>query len=77
MGSAHAKYLMDGRVKRVQLTAAADPRIARLKVPAGVKPFAKVEDLLGSGLVDAGVAAHTNFRQVFTEIFQMRIARRQ
>jgi len=111
MGSIHAKYFAEGRVARAELTAVADTRIGQLTVPAGAQPFAKVADLLGSGLVDAvliatphyfhvdaGIAAlkaglhvlvekplavhkadcerllaaHTNPRQVFAEMFQLR-----
>ncbi len=53
MGQFHMRYFGEGKIRRAQLTAVADVDPARLAAVQGLATFARSEDLIRSGLVDA------------------------
>lgn len=61
MGSIHARYLLDERIKRAKLTAVCDSDSARFDLFPGVKNFVGSKDLIQSGLVDAVLIATPHY----------------
>jgi predicted dehydrogenase len=66
MGASHAKYIVEGKVPGVELTAICDPRPERQKfateeVDKNIKPFADVDEMLGAGAVDGVLIATPHF----------------
>jgi predicted dehydrogenase len=64
IGSHHATYLLDGKVKRVELKAVSDAfvdKLARYK-QGGLKVFADGEELIRSGEVDAVIIATPHYQ---------------
>ena len=62
MGSSHAYHLLNGDIKRAELTAVCDIDSKKLAPYKGkAKFFAKSEDLLRSGLVDAVIIATPHY----------------
>ncbi len=61
IGTAHAKYLRDGRVRRAELAAVSDCEPSRLKPYADLPTFDKSEDLIRSGQVDAVLIATPHY----------------
>jgi len=61
MGQAHARYLLEGRVRRCELTAVADVEPERLKRFGQLKTFTRSEDLIRSGAVDAVLIATPHY----------------
>jgi predicted dehydrogenase len=57
MGSQHARSLLDGKIKRAELTALCDLNPNRLRPFLGVKHFSDSNKLLRSGAVDAVLIA--------------------
>jgi predicted dehydrogenase len=64
IGSHHASYLLDGKVKRVQLTAVSDAFTDKLSQykQRGLKVFADGEELIRSGEVDAVIIATPHYQ---------------
>jgi predicted dehydrogenase len=64
IGSHHASYLLDGKVKRVQLTAVSDAFAEKLGhyKQRGLKVFADGEELIRSGDVDAVIIATPHYQ---------------
>jgi predicted dehydrogenase len=62
MGAAHAQNILDGRIRRVTLTAVCDSHADRLAKYSGqTKVFAHSDELIRSGLVDAVLIATPHF----------------
>ena len=61
MGSYHAKYLLDGTIKRAELTAVADIDPTRLEPYPSLARFDSAETLIRSGLVDAVIIATPHY----------------
>jgi len=64
MGSVHARSILDGKVDRLVLAGLADGDPARLRAFPGVPQFATIEDMVGSGLVDAVIVSTPHFAHV-------------
>jgi len=65
MGQYHARYLGEGRVRRVALAAVADTNLAQLvKLPPGVRGFPDAAALIRSGAVDAVLIATPHYAHV-------------
>jgi predicted dehydrogenase len=64
IGSHHATYLLDGKVKRVELKAVSDAFVDKLAnyKQRGLKVFANGEELLRSGEVDAVIIATPHYQ---------------
>ena len=64
IGSHHAGYLLDGKVKRCTLTAVSDAFVDKLVhyQKRGLKVFASGEDLIRSGEVDAVIVATPHYQ---------------
>ena len=66
MGSGHARYLLEGKVPDIKLTAIADIAEARLEwarenLPPDIARFATGEALMESGLCDAVLIATPHY----------------
>ncbi len=64
IGKFHTSYLLEGKISRCQLTAVSDayePSLEPFKGRPGVKTFAKSEDLIRSGEIDALVVATPHY----------------
>lgn len=61
MGSAHAQWIQEGKVPRLELAALCDVNPDKLKPFPGVKPFLKSEEMIRSGLVDAVLIATPHY----------------
>ena len=61
IGRVHARYLLEGKVRRCQLTAVADVQPERLAPFADLKTFTHSEDLVRSGAVDAVLIATPHY----------------
>jgi predicted dehydrogenase len=61
MGSAHARWILEGKVPRAELTAICDPNGERLQTRPEVRHFTTSDELFASGLVDAVVIATPHF----------------
>jgi predicted dehydrogenase len=61
MGSHHARYLLNGEIKRAELTAVCDIDESKLKPFAAVKTFTDSAELIRSGLVDAVAIATPHY----------------
>lgn len=62
MGSNHVRCLLDGRIKQAELAAVCDIDPARLELFPGIsKSFARSQDLIRSGLVDAVLIATPHY----------------
>lgn len=61
MGSHHARYLLEGKVRRGRLTAVCDVDPARLKNFKDLKGFATADALIGSGEIDAVMVATPHY----------------
>ncbi|HWA28151.1 MAG TPA: Gfo/Idh/MocA family oxidoreductase [Lacunisphaera sp.] len=73
MGQYHARYLGEGRVKRVTLAAVADIDAKKLvTVAAGVRTFPDARSLLRSGAVDAVLIATPHYAHVEVGIAALR-----
>jgi predicted dehydrogenase len=64
IGSHHATYLLDGKVKRVELKAVSDAFVDKLAhyKQKGLTVFADGEDLIRSGEVDAVIIATPHYQ---------------
>lgn len=61
IGSFHAQYLLEGKVRRAQLVAVSDKVESRLKAYAQLATFAESSDLIRSNLVDAVIIATPHY----------------
>jgi len=61
MGRIHAEYLLEGKIRRAELTAVADPIPERLEAFRGIRTFLRSEDLVRSGAVDAVLIATPHY----------------
>lgn len=61
IGRFHADYLLAGKVPRAELTAVSDAIPTNLERYPQLKSFARSEDLIGSGLVDAVLIATPHY----------------
>lgn len=61
MGQSHARYLLEGKIRRCALTAVADAVPERLTAFPNLKTFARSEDLIRSGAVDAVLIATPHY----------------
>ena len=61
MGKFHADYLLKGKIPRVELTAVSDAFAANLEPYKQLKTFARSEDLIRSGAVDAVIIATPHY----------------
>ncbi len=61
IGSFHAKYLLENKIQRAELTAVSDSEPARLQPYGGLKTFADGGELIRSGLVDAVLIATPHY----------------
>jgi predicted dehydrogenase len=64
IGSHHASYLLDGKIKRVELKAVSDAFVDKLShyKQKGLKVFADGEELIRSGEVDAVIIATPHYQ---------------
>jgi predicted dehydrogenase len=64
IGSHHASYLLDGKIKRCELTAVSDAFIDKLSnyKQRGLRVFADGEELIRSGQVDAVIVATPHYQ---------------
>jgi len=62
MGRFHAKYLLDNKVDRCELTAVGDPYAEALTAYQSLQTFTEPEKLIGSGAVDAVLIATPHYQ---------------
>jgi len=61
MGKFHADYLLNHQVSRAELTAVSDAIPANLERYPSLAPFARSEDMIRSGLIDAVIIATPHY----------------